>query len=336
MPELRQDPIVGRWVIYSPERSARPHDFEPAVARHAGAICPFCEGHEDQSPAEVYALRAADSMPNRPGWRVRVVPNKYPALVSTSTELTGAGADADCLRQPGWGIHEVIVESSRHLVTTTELADAELTDVLAVYCQRLKALAADPRVQYGLVFKNVGVAAGASLEHLHSQLIGMPVIPSQVVEKLSGAQRYFEQHGRCAWCRLLEESLTDGPRRVASVGEFAAFCPPAARFPWETWIVPSGHVNHFYETGESSLAQLAQLIRRVIAAMERLIPGLAYNYIIHTAPFDTYTLDHYHWHMEVIPRVASIAGFEWGTGCYINPVLPEEAAERLRGADSGD
>jgi UDPglucose--hexose-1-phosphate uridylyltransferase len=253
-------------------------------------------------------------------------------------QLTGAGADADadCLRQPGWGIHEVIVESPRHLVTTTELADVELTDVLAVYCQRLKALAANPRVRYGLVFKNVGPAAGASLEHLHSQLIGMPVVPSQVVEQLSGAKRYFERHGRCAWCRLLEEALADGPRRVASAGAFVAFCPPAARFPWETWIVPRGHTDHFYETGESSLAQLAQLTRRVIAAMERLIPGLAYNYIIHTAPFDTHALDHYHWHMEVIPRVASIAGFEWGTGCYINPVLPEEAAERLRGADSGD
>ncbi len=224
------------------------------------------------------------------------------------------------------------MESPRHLSTTTELSESELADVLAVYCQRLSALAATAGVRYGLVFKNVGLAAGASMEHLHSQLIGMPIIPSDVTEKLTGAQQYLTRHGQCAWCQMVGNTLADRGRLVAEVDEFVAFCPFAARFPWETWIVPRRHESHFHRIEQSSLAQLAQITRRVIESLEGLIPGLAYNYIIHSAPFDTHALDHYHWHMEIIPRVARIAGFEWATGCFINPVLPEVAAERLRQA----
>jgi UDPglucose--hexose-1-phosphate uridylyltransferase len=332
MPELRQDPITGRWVIFSPARSARPHDLEPVPPRHTGTVCPFCEGHENLSSAEVYALRPGGSQPNQPGWQVRVVPNRYPALEVDSDSAPAVGQHG-YTALPGWGIHEVIVESPRHLSTTTELSAAELTGVLAVYRQRLASLAAIERVRYGLVFKNVGIAAGASLEHLHSQVLGTPILPATVVEELTGADRYFQTYGECAWCRMVDDALADGRRLVAEEGAFVALCPPAARFSWETWILPRQHAAHFHGVEESSLAQLAQITRRVLGSMERLIPRLAYNYIIHSAPFDTHTLDHYHWHMEIIPRVASIAGFELGTGYYINPVLPEEAAESLRRAD---
>jgi len=332
MPELRQDPITGRWVIFSPARSARPHDFEPAVARHTGAVCPFCEGHENLSSAEVYALRPGGSQANQAGWQVRVVPNRYPALEVDSGEIDLPAVEPGCTTLPGWGIHEVIVESPRHLTTTTELSEAELTGVLAVYRQRLASLAAIERVRYGLVFKNVGLAAGASLEHLHSQLLGTPIVPSTVVEELNGAGQYFQTQGECVWCRLVDDAMRGGPRVVAEEGPFVALCPPAARFAWETWILPRRHAGHFHRIEESSLAQLAQITGRVLGSMERVIPRLAYNYIIHSAPFDTHSLDHYHWHMEIIPRVASIAGFEWGTGYFINPVLPEVAAESLRRA----
>jgi UDPglucose--hexose-1-phosphate uridylyltransferase len=335
MPELRQDPITGRWVIFAPTRSARPHDFEPAVAKRIGTVCPFCEGHENLSPAESYALRSADSQANQPGWRVRVVPNKFPALDVGSVVVDPPAGLLGYVVVPGWGIHEVIVESPRHLATTTELSVAELADVLAVYCQRLSSLAALGRVRYGMVFKNVGIAAGASMEHLHSQLVGMPVVPSTVIEELTGAEHYFRRQGECVWCRLINEALAGGGRLVAEVGPFVALCPPAARFAWETWILPRQHASYFHGIEESSLAQLAQITRGVIGSMEQAIPRLAYNYIIHSAPFDTPSPDHYHWHMEIIPRVTSIAGFEWGTGCYINPVLPEEAAETLRRGVAG-
>src|ERR1700677_772708 len=170
MPELRQDPIVGRWVVFSPGRSARPHDFEQAVARHTGTVCPFCEGHEHLCPAEAYVLRPGGSPANQPGWQVRVVPNKFPALEAGCGAIEAGAGEAGYTTLPGWGIHEVIVETPRPLTGTTELSDAELSDVLAVYRQRLSALAAIEQVRYGLVFKNVGPSAGASLEHLHSQL----------------------------------------------------------------------------------------------------------------------------------------------------------------------
>ncbi|HEX4143367.1 MAG TPA: DUF4921 family protein [Pirellulales bacterium] len=333
MPEIRQDPITGRWVIFSPARSARPHDLEPAPPKHTGTICPFCEGHENLSSAEVHALRLAGSQANQPGWQVRVVPNRFPALEVDSGEIDPSDGEPGYKTLPGWGIHEVIVESPRHLTTTSQLSLAELTGVLSIYRQRLAVLAAIPRVRYGLVFKNVGLAAGASLEHLHSQLLGTEMIPSTVVEELTGAGHYFQRNGQCAWCRMVDDAVQGGPRVVAEEGPFVALCPPAARFSWETWILPRQHAGHFHAMQESSLAQLAQLTGRVLGSMERVIPRLAYNYIIHSAPFDTHSLDHYHWHMEIIPRVASIAGFEWGTGYFINPVLPEVAAESLRRAD---
>ena len=221
MPELRQDPISGRWVIFSPARSARPHDFEPALARHIGTVCPFCEGHEQLSSAEVYALRPGGSPANQPGWQVRVVPNRFPALEVDSGEIDPAAGEPGYTTLPGWGIHEVIVESPRHLTTTTELSAAELTDVLAVYRQRLASLAAIERVRYGLVFKNVGLAAGASLEHLHSQLLGTPIVPSAVVEELTGAEQYFRAP---RGVRLVPDGRRCARRRPAAGGRGGAVC----------------------------------------------------------------------------------------------------------------
>jgi UDPglucose--hexose-1-phosphate uridylyltransferase len=330
MPELRQDPIVGRWVIYSPARSARPHDIESVVTRQGGGDCPFCAGNEHLAPAEVYAVRVGGTGAGQSGWQVRVVTNKYPALEPGCGEIVDPAVAPDCLILPGVGVHEVIVESPRHLSTTTELSAAELAGVLAVYRQRLVSLAKIEGMRHGLLFKNVGVAAGASLEHLHSQLIGMPIVPPTVADELAGGAAFLERTGECAWCRLTADALAPASRLVAQNEAFVAFCPPAARFAYETWIVPRRHASHFHADEELSFAQLAQLMGRVIGALERLIPGLAYNYIIHSAPFDTHSPDHYHWHIEIIPRVASFAGFEWGTGCYINPVLPEAAAETLR------
>ena len=281
-------------------------------------------------------MRHGGSSANQPGWQVRVVPNRFPALTADSGDIDPAAREPGLAILPGWGIHEVIIESPRHLTNTSQLSTAELADVLAIYRQRLGNLAAIDRVRYGLVFKNVGLAAGASLEHLHSQLLGTPIVPSTVIDELTGSDRYLQRHGTCPWCRMVDDALGDGLRLVAEEGPFVAICPFAARFSWETWILPREHAHHFHRVEESSLAQLAQLIRRVLTAMDRVIPRLAYNYIIHSAPFDTHAVDHYHWHMEILPRTAGIAGFEWGTGYFINPVLPEKAAESLGRADRGE
>ena len=334
MPELRKDPIVGRWVIVSEDRADRPNDFvEQLPARRANVSCPFCGGNEASSATELWALREAGTLPGTPGWRVRVVPNKYPALYGAAPAGGGAGLFESL---SGWGAHEVIVESPRHLTSTSELTDEELAEVLLAYRERLRELATDPRFRYGMVFKNVGAAAGASLEHTHSQLIGLPIVPINVAEEMAGSLDFFRREAACVYCRLLDEERALGTRVVMENDRAVAFCPFAGRFPWETWILPKAHESHFEQTSQENLLQLAQIMKRVITSLERVIDSPAYNYIIHTTPFDTPALGHYHWHMEIIPRVTHVAGFEWGTGFYINPLPPEEAAARLReAADCG-
>jgi UDPglucose--hexose-1-phosphate uridylyltransferase len=332
MPELRKDPIVGRWVIVSEGRADRPNDFEHVPQKRADQFCPFCEGHEDSSPPEIWALRQAGSQPGTPGWRVRVVPNKYPALDGQAIASATGGLFESL---PGWGAHELIVESPRHLTSSSELTDEQLAEVLAAYRERMIALRRERRLRYGMIFKNVGPAAGASLEHTHSQLIGLPIVPINVAEEMAGSLAFYERTGKCIYCQLIAEEHERGQRMVLDLGDFVAFCPFAGRFPLETWLLPKSHESHFEQLAQENLLQLAQIMRRVIAGIERVIERPAYNYIIHTSPFDSPALGHYHWHMEIIPRVTNIAGFEWGTGFYINPVPPEEAASQLRQAVAG-
>jgi UDPglucose--hexose-1-phosphate uridylyltransferase len=233
-------------------------------------------------------------------------------------------------QSPGLGQHEVVVESAEHLQSVTELSNSQFADVVLVYRDRLQSLAKDPRLVSGLVFKNMGADSGATLEHVHSQIVALPAVPERLKIELTGAAQRCEQHGTCAFCAMLENELADGVRVVAGNGSYVAFCPYAARMPYETWILPRRHGSHFEQISAAAAADLADLLRQVIGAVEDVSDGGAYNYVIHSAPFDMPAADHYHWHVEVIPRLTRVAGFEWGTGWHINPVTPEEAAQRLR------
>jgi UDPglucose--hexose-1-phosphate uridylyltransferase len=333
MPDLRKDPIVGRWVIIAKNRAKRPHELvDGAIHRAPGAFCPFCEGHESHTPHEIAAYRQPGSHRDRPGWRVRVVPNKFPALeIEGDLSKRGQGI-YDMMR--GVGAHEVIVESPKHLVSTTELSLDALRDVLWIYRDRLLDLQKDKRLVFGMLFKNVGTAAGASLEHSHSQLIVTPIVPINVAEEIAGADEFYRYRGRCVYCDMLEQELAFEQRIVFDSPGFVAFCPFAARFPFETWIVPAQHASHYETLSRQSAEELARVVHRVLSKIEAALDRPAYNYIIHTAPFDTPALGHYHWHIEIIPRVTKTAGFEWGTGFYINPVPPEEAATFMRSLDT--
>jgi len=328
MPDLRKDPIVGRWVIIATSRAKRAHDFDTTPRRHAGRFCPFCEGNEDKTPTEIIAYRRPGTPANRPGWRVRVVPNKFPALeIEGSLSKRGEGIyDMMC----GVGAHEVIIESPHHVVSTSELSDDELREVLWAYRDRLVDLKKDPRLVYGMIFKNVGAAAGASLEHAHSQLIVTPIVPINVWEEMTGSLEFFNYRGRCVYCDMIQQELATEKRVVLDTPAFLAFCPFASRFPFETWILPKTHASHYENIQKNGVDELSGVMRQVIAKIESALDQPAYNYIIHTAPFDTQELGHYHWHIEVMPSLTRAAGFEWGTGFYINPVPPEQAAAFLR------
>ena len=331
MPDLRKDPIVGRWVIVAKSRAKRPHDFVSHPTLHADRFCPFCEGNEHATPNEVLAYRNPGAAANREGWRVRVIPNKFPALeIEGDLQKRGDGL-YDMMR--GVGAHEVIIESPQHVASTADLSDKQLREVLWVYRDRMADLKKDKRLVYGMIFKNVGAAAGASLEHTHSQLIVMPIVPITVREEISGSLEFFNYRGRCVYCDMIQQELAAEKRIVLDTPGFVAIAPFAARFPFETWILPKAHSSHYENIQKHGVDDLARVLRQVISRIERAVDRPAYNYILHTAPFDSHELGHYHWHIEIIPRLTNTAGFEWGTGFYINPVPPEEAAAFLREVD---
>ena len=328
VPDLRKDPMVGRWVIVAKSRAKRPYDFDSTPARRRGRFCPFCEGNEDKTPDEIIAYRNPGSQPNRKGWRVRVVPNKFPALeIEGGLNKRGEGI-YDTMQ--GVGAHEVIIECPKHLVSTSELSEEQFREVLWVYRDRLVDLKRDPRLVYGMIFKNVGAAAGASLEHTHSQLIVTPIVPINVWEEMTGSLEFYNYRGRCVYCDMIQQELATEKRVVIDTPGFVAFCPFASRFPFETWVLPKIHSSQYENIQKNSVDELSGVMRLVIAKIETALDRPAYHYIIHTAPFDTQELGHYHWHIEIMPSLTKPAGFEWGTGFYINPVTPEEAAAFLR------
>lgn len=328
MPELRKDPIHGRWVIISTERSRRPSDFVPEERRPIGGFCPLCEGNEDRTPPEVLAYRENGTPPNTPGWTLRVVPNKFPAL-RIEGELNREG-EGIYDKMNGIGAHEVVIETPRHTENLATLPVKEVECVLMAYRDRMVDLKNDPRLRYVLVFKNHGVAAGASLEHSHSQLIALPIIPRRVAEEIEGARNYFNYKDRCVFCDIIRQELQQKSRIIVENKTFLSIAPFASRFPFETWVLPKTHYAGYEHMNSSLYEQAAQILSETLRRMNRVLNDPPYNYVLHTPSFSGLEGEHYHWHIEIMPKLTKVAGFEWGTGFYINPTPPEEAAEYLR------
>jgi UDPglucose--hexose-1-phosphate uridylyltransferase len=326
MTELRKDPIVGRWVIIATERGKRPSDFVGETKQPRGVFCSLCPGNEAKTPPEVYALRPQGSLPNTPGWRLRVVKNKFPALIADEKlEQARAGIFE---WMSGVGDHEVIIETPHHNTKLSDLTVEEVADVIRAYRERMLALMQDARFRFVLVFKNHGVAAGASLEHSHSQLVALPIVPIQVSEEMESARRYHRNHHRCIFCDLVKQELAAEARIIEARDGIVAVAPFASRFPFETWIIPQDHTPSFEEM--EGYDGLARVLLGALRRMDRVLDDPPYNLIVHTSPFGESKNEYYHWHMEIMPRVTKVAGFEWGTGFYINPTPPEEAARYLR------
>jgi len=327
LPQLRKDPVTGRWVIISPERTRRRNDFiaTQGLPKSQGP-CPFCRGHEAETPPEILSYRENGSG----AWQTRVVPNKFPALrVEGMLERAGEGLYD---HMSGIGAHEVIIETPEHRTSLAELPEKRVEDLFWAFRDRTLDLKRDTRLRYILLFKNHGEAAGASIEHTHSQLIALPVVPIQVQEELVGSRRYFEFKERCVFCDIVRQESATGARLILETEEIVALAPYAPRFSFETWLLPRAHYSHF-ETAHPSLIQsLAWAVRSVIRKMEKVLEFPAYNFLIHSAPVQETRMEHYHWHLEIIPRVTRVAGFEWGAGFYVNPTPPEESARYLRDA----
>ncbi|HTQ23123.1 MAG TPA: galactose-1-phosphate uridylyltransferase [Candidatus Binataceae bacterium] len=329
MPELRKDPVVGRWVIMATERGKRPSDFKMVREQRKGPPCAFCPGMEHMTPPEVLAYRDNGSPPNGPGWRVRGISNKFPALrIEGRAGRRGEGL-YDLMN--GIGAHEVLIESPDHDRGLADLELHQIEELLWAYRERVQDLAQDERFRYVLIFKNHGAEAGASLEHPHSQLIALPILPLNVQQELRGASDYYSLKERCIFCDIVEQEGQDRRRVVFENDEFIAASPFAARFPFELWLIPKVHGSHF-EQAAASYPGLADALRASLRALKRSLDDPPFNYIIHSAPLREAQSKHYHWHMEITPALTKVAGFEVGTGFYINSVPPENAAEVLREA----
>lgn len=330
MPELRKDPVSGRWVIISVERGKRPTDFvSPSQKRRAGGFCPFCPGNEHTTPNEILAFRQPNAPVNSPVWNLRVVPNKFPAL-QIHGELNKRGEGVfDMIN--GIGAHEVIIETPEHLHSLATLPLKAVEDVLWAYFLRISDLKKDTRIKYVLIFKNEGEVAGASLEHTHSQLIALPIVPQRVREEMDNSKKYFDSKERCLICDIINQELESGKRVVFENAQYVAIAPFASRDPFETWILPKRHESSFTPI-DKSFFSLADILQRVLKQLDKVLDTPPYNFMLHISPFKEEQNEFYHWHIEILPRLTKRAGFEWGSGFYINPTLPEEAAKFMREA----
>ncbi len=330
MGELRQDIVTGQWVVIATERAKRPSDFErtrPARLPNEVDDCPFCPGHEHMTPLEVLAVRPEDGAPNTPGWQVRVFPNKFPAF-ETGSAVDPAGGLFPV--RPADGQHEVIVHSPDHAASLGTMPAEEVELVLRVYRHRYRVNCDDPHVRHVHIIVNHGRESGASLEHSHSQLFGVPLVPPLIELELEGAKLYAEQEGECVFCRIVEEELESGERVIARSSAYIAISPYASRFPFGVWILPRYHLESFGEIDEDQLDEFAEMLRGILGLFHDRFGDPPYNYYIHTAPCDGREHPYYHWHLEFAPRLTTLGAFELGTGMMINVTTPESAAAYLR------
>jgi UDPglucose--hexose-1-phosphate uridylyltransferase len=332
LPELRKDPITGRWVIISTDRAKRPSDFvRQSVKIKGDGFCPFCYGNECKTPPEILAYGRNGGPRNSPGWSVRVVPNKFPALgIEGDLDREGEGMFD---RMNGVGAHEVIIETPNHQNTPATLPVRAIEEVFWAYRDRVLDLKNDKRFRYVLIFKNHGEAAGASLEHSHSQLIALPIVPKRVLEEIEGARHYYREKERCIFCDVIHQEIETGTRVIAENDRFITLAPYAPRFPFEMWLLPKQHGSSFENNQSPVYASLARALKDNLMRMDAVLDHPSYNFVLHTSPLGEESNEHYHWHFEIMPKLTKVAGFEWGTGFYICPTPPEEAAHFLRQAD---
>lgn len=334
MPEMRKNPITGEWVIIATERAQRPISsiFDDDML-HIGEAhdpnCVFCYGNEHATPAEVYCFRERPNSDNNSGWTLRIVTNKFSAL---NLDGNFAVDNNNLLKTTGYarGKAEVVIESPHHSLNTALFPEMQITLMLRSYKERYIELSKDKEIQYISIFKNNGSHAGATIAHPHSQIIATPVIPPVVLNELNGAKQYYQEHNRCVYCDMIEMELKDQSRIIYENDDFISFAPYASRTPFETWVAPKFHSSNYEQLTDSQLKSLTDIWKTVLFKIYKGLDNPPYNYYIHTSPTRENTQSYYHWHMELVPKMTMMAGFEMGTGMFINISIPEECAEYLR------
>lgn len=327
MPELRQNRFNKEWVIIATERAKRPEQLkvqrEKKVLPHYSAQCPFCPGNEHMAPPEVMRINDHETE-----WQVRVVPNKFAALSREGEPERKISRSQRTMN--GVGIHDVIIEGRDHAAATALVTDEQVANIVRCYHTRYQDVSADPRVTHITIFKNHGEAAGTSLEHPHSQLIATPVISHQVRDRMYEALRHYDEYGECIFCAAIDEELHSKSRLVVVTDHFVALEPFAAPTPFATHIFPRRHMASFGDIREDEIIDLGNVLRQVLAKLYFGLEDPDFNYTIRSAPAENRGVMYYHWYLSIIPRLTRVAGFELGSGMFINTVPPEDAANYLR------
>ncbi len=329
-PELRCDPVTGQWVGVYTDNSFSPSDYPKGNHRPPQkAICQFCLEKEHLTPPEVDAVRLQGSAPNRPGWQVRVVPNKFPALRIEGNLDSKMEGILEMTR--GIGAHEVVIESPDHNKNLCDLREDELTFVIQKYQSRFIDLSKDKRFRYIVIFKNYGESAGASVEHPHTQIIALPMIPQAVLEEIKGAHQYYVKHKACVFCDMIKQEEQDKVRIITQNEHFIVFCPFVSKYPFECWIMPKQHQSQFHLMPEAEQRGLAGAMKEILLRLKVCLSDPSYNFYLHcSSTYAPRASRSFHWHMEIIPKLTPGSGFEWGTGFYIATTEPSLAAGYLR------
>ena len=333
MPEMRRNPITKSWSIIATERAKRSEKPLSIEERESIGIdydhtCFFCVGNEHTTPPEVYSIRE-NSAPDSAGWKLRVVPNKFAALNLENNFNMNLD---NPLKISSWatGVAEVVIESTHHSRNIALFDKAQVRDVLMAYRERYRTLTGIHSNKYIQIFRNNGHEAGASLSHPHSQIIATPVIPIRILEEIDGAADYYDLTGRCVFCDLVRDELKDRSRIIYETQNFISFEPYASKTPYETWIMPKFHAPKFETLSDDLITELSEIWKAVLYKIYKGLKNPPYNYFIHTSPTQKNVDNYYHWHLEIIPKTTITAGFELGTGMYIDISVPEDCADFLR------
>ncbi|MBE0425473.1 MAG: galactose-1-phosphate uridylyltransferase [Nitrospirae bacterium] len=334
MHELRKDILLGRWVAVLSD-SKSPTDYRLPFHKNEESSCILCPGRENETPPEITSIRNHGTYPNSPGWWVRVLPSFKPVFqIEGDLGRRGVGIYD---KMNSIGANEIIVESPEHNVRPEDMGLEHMIRVITLYRHRIADLEKDSRIRYILIYKNSGKEAGELFSHPVSYLMATPVIPKMVKDELDNAKQYYSYKERCIFCDIIREELRVGERIILETRNFIAFCPYAAQFPFVSWLIPTRHYCAFHEITYEEIEDLGLVLMTVLKKLRKIFNDLPFNYFIHTAPNMVPRRNHwhtlgedFHWHLEIMPRLIRTSGFEWGSGFYILPTSPENAAKYLR------
>ncbi|MEI0446819.1 DUF4921 family protein [Brachyspira intermedia] len=332
MPHIRKDPVTKQSVIISSERTGRPSDYVNFTERQVAnseLSCPFCRGHEMKTPDPVYTVYAEQEEI----WQVRIVPNKYPIISEThENELPKENELFHATSSKGF--HDVIIEHPNHYFNFYHAQTEDFFYIFKAVMMRLKDLGKNEDMMYSLYFKNFGPEAGASLYHSHSQIITTPFVPMQMLDEIYGSFEYYDENYRCVYCDIIKEEKRINERIICENENFLAFCPFASRSPYQIYVIPKNHSSSIIHTSSVNMLDFASILKNVFDRLYKVLGEISFNSVLHTLlpVLDKLYMDSSHWFLDIMPKMSKLAGYELGSGVYINSIKPEDAAEQLRNA----